>query len=405
MSAEKPRTQSARAAPRALTALAFGHAATDLYMGFIPALLPVIMATLGLDYKAAGGLATSVGLTSSLAQPLLGFIGDRFSRRNMAMLMPALAGLAMCTLGYLHSYLTVVSALIIAALASSMFHPHGAALVNMMTKEGSGKAMALFTAGGNVGYGVGSVTAALVVMHLGLQRTWVTLPAGLAAAAFLMAGIPRSMERRERQRELDQASAPPAWRSKLVVLFGVVMLRAASVTIFTTFVPVLMARRGEPLILGGSAIMGFTLAGAAAGFYAGHLAETVGRRLVTAVSFALACPAFWLFLHADGVAAAGLLLLTGGCLYAALPLNIVMGQELVPRHASTVSGLIMGVAWGVGGIAATGLGALADYWAATMGPIAGLSRALNLAPLVPLLPAALAVLLPERPVHRDEINL
>jgi len=40
--------------------------------------------------------------------------------------------------------------------------------------------------------------------------------------------------------------------------------------------------------------------------------------------------------------------------------NIVLGQELAPRHSSTISSLLMGAAWGVGALLVAPIGALAD---------------------------------------------
>ena len=74
--------------------------------------------------------------------------------------------------------------------------------------------------------------------------------------------------------------------------------------------------------------------------------------------------------------------------------RIVMAQRLLPRHASAVSGLVMGFAWGVGGLATTGLGALADHLSGSMGEVAGLARAMDTAPLIPLTAALLALALP-----------
>jgi FSR family fosmidomycin resistance protein-like MFS transporter len=47
-------------------------------------------------------------------------------------------------------------------------------------------------------------------------------------------------------------------------------------------------------------------------------------------------------------------------LQSSLPVNVVMGQELSPRHASTISSLLMGFAWGAGALLIGPVGALAD---------------------------------------------
>ncbi len=380
---------------RGIAALALAHGANDMYVGFLPALLPLVVDRLGLSYRGAGVLVSILVVVSQLSQPLFGFLGDRVGRRALAIAGPLLTALSMSWLGLLGTYELLVVALIVAGAGTAVFHPQGAALVGGMARRQSGAAMAVFTAGGSVGYGIGPVLVVALVGWLGLGATWLTMPIGLLVVGYLAVAVPRAA--RTPQDEASAAAAPPRrrWLAPLIMLYMVVMLRAAAATLFTTFVPLLLKRRGEALMLGGWALLGFSLAGAAGGLIGGRLSETIGRRAVTVAGLALAAPALYLFVHASGFAAAALLLVAGACLLSALPVNIVMAQELVPRHASTVSGFVMGFAWGMGGLAAPGLGALADHWGLTLGELAGLTRAMDLIPLLPLAGALLALALPE----------
>jgi len=221
------------------------------------------------------------------------------------------------------------------------------------------------------------------------------MPIGLLVVGYLVAAVPRPSQVVRDAGDAAARATRGHWFVPLVILYFVVMLRAAAATLFTTFVPLLIERRGEALILGAWALLGFSLAGAVGGFIGGRLSDSLGRRAITIGGLALAAPAVYLFLHASGIAAAALLVIAGACLFSALPVNIVMAQELVPRHASTVSGFVMGFAWGMGGLAAPGLGALADHWALSLGDAAGLARAMDLIALLPLAAAVLATALPE----------
>ncbi len=379
---------------RTVTALAFGHGANDMYMGFPPALLPLIVPRFGLDYTGAGLLVAIMTITAQFSQPLFGFLGDRIGRRGLAIAAPAVTALSISLLGLATSYGLLVVLLVIGSLSTAAFHPQGAALVAAVARRRTGLAMAAFTAGGNVGFGFGSVLVAIVVQRLGYTRTWLTVPAGIIAAGFLFSAIPRTVESPETRAAERTSAAPGRWLVPLVMLYFVVMLRAAIATMVTTFVPLLIRLRGETLVRGGLALFIFAAAGALGGFIGGRLAETWGGRKVTAVGLALTAPALYLFLHTGGFAAAALLSVAGACLFSALPVNIVMGQQLLPRHASTVSGIIMGFAWGVGGLSATALGAVADHWKPSMGELAGLAQAMDLVPLLAVLAAALAAALP-----------
>jgi hypothetical protein len=78
------------------------------------------------------------------------------------------------------------------------------------------------------------------------------------------------------------------------------------------------------------------------------------------LSFVLSAPFYVAFFVLGG--RAGLVCLVAGyaLLQASLPVNVVMGQELSPRHASTISSLLMGAAWGLGALLMGPIGALAD---------------------------------------------
>lgn len=378
-----------------VAALALNHGANDMYMAFLPALLPLIAARLDLSYSSAGLLVSVVTLTSQLSQPLFGFLGDRVGRRTLAIAAPVATALSMSWLGLLNSYELLLVVLILGGVGTAAFHPQGAALTSALARRNTGVAMAVFTAGGNLGYGAGSVLITVLVSQLGLGRTWITMPIGLAAAAVLIAAVPRSVESRREASSHPAGPTPGHWLVPLIILYLVVMLRGATVTTFTTFVPILIERRGLTLVLGGWALFGFSLAGAVGGVVGGRLSERIGRKAVTVVGLGLAAPLLYLFLRTDGFAAAALLLLTGICVFSALPTNILMAQELLPRHASMVSGVVMGFAWGVGGLATTGLGALADISAQSLGGLGGLEHAMDLIPLMPLAAAFLALALPE----------
>jgi FSR family fosmidomycin resistance protein-like MFS transporter len=408
----------AASARRSVVALGLAHGANDMYMAFLPALLPLLVVRLGLNLTQAGLLASTVSVTSQLTQPLFGYLADRVGRRGMVIGAPVLTAASMAWFGLLNSYHLLLVVLILASIGTAAFHPQGASLTGKIARQWGAAAMALFTAGGNIGFGIGPVLVIAVVELFGLHYTWLTLPIGLAAALFAMVTLPRSVDAPEAASSSAEPSpdglptnshaapAPPpegAEHSRglsrlflpLALLFWVVVLRAATAILFTTFVPLLIERRGAALMLGGWSLLGFSLAGAIGGLVGGWSSDRLGRKWVTAASLALAAPALFLFLRAGGVAAAGLLLASGVCLFSALPVNILMAQELAPRHAGAVSGLVMGFAWGVGGVSTTLMGALADRLTESLGYVGGLARALDIMAALPLLAALLACALPE----------
>ena len=92
----------------------------------------------------------------------------------------------------------------------------------------------------------------------------------------------------------------------------------------------------------------------------------------------------------DGWAFVLLVALGGFFLQSTLPVNVTFGQALAPVSAATVSSLMMGFAWGSGGLTVPIVGRIADL-------VRDSSRRLRGLALVPLAAAALALPLPPRP--------
>jgi FSR family fosmidomycin resistance protein-like MFS transporter len=77
-------------------------------------------------------------------------------------------------------------------------------------------------------------------------------------------------------------------------------------------------------------------------------------------SFLGALPLYVAFNFLPDVPGIVCLILGSFVLQGSLPVNVVLGQELSPRHASIISSLLMGAAWGLGALLIWPIGILAD---------------------------------------------
>jgi MFS family permease len=57
-----------------------------------------------------------------------------------------------------------------------------------------------------------------------------------------------------------------------------------------------------------------------------------------------------LFVFTKGIVSIVGLVIGGLILFSTIPVNVVMGQELAPSQAGTISAMMMGAAWGMAGI-------------------------------------------------------
>ncbi|MBS0431903.1 MAG: MFS transporter, partial [Proteobacteria bacterium] len=127
----------------------------------------------------------------------------------------------------------------------------------------------------------------------------------------------------------------------------------------------------------------FLAAVAAGTLIGGPIGDRIGRKTVIWVSILGVAP-FTLLLPHVGLAATTMLsVVIGVGIASAFPAIIVYAQDMLPHRIGVVSGLFYGLSFGMGGIGAAVLGALADrygivfvYDACAFLPLLGLLAAL-----------------------------
>jgi len=89
---------------KALSILSAGHFVTDINQTILPALLPFIKETLNISFTTAGILILIGNMTSSIIQPLFGYISDRRPTKWFLPFAPFIASLGMSLIGLVSSY-------------------------------------------------------------------------------------------------------------------------------------------------------------------------------------------------------------------------------------------------------------------------------------------------------------
>jgi FSR family fosmidomycin resistance protein-like MFS transporter len=375
-----------------LAILALAHFTIDSYSSFYLPVLPLLRQRLGLTYALIGGLVALGSMSSSFSQLFFGPLSDRLSRPWFVAFGPIVAAVFLASIGAAPSYAALVALLMLGGLGVAAFHPQTASLAGA-TGPRRAMAMSFWVTGGTLGWALGPMFATSTVRAFGLERTWVAALPGLVLSLALLAWLARvpPLPHGERVRTRFSDLRPVA--KPLTLLYLVVVMRSAISSGFATFLPHYVHERGWSVEAGGVLTTAYLTAGALGGFAGGWLADRIGGHRVVRASFALSAPlyaAFFLLPERPG-----LVCLVAGyaILQCSLPVNVVLGQELAPRHSSTISSLLMGAAWGAGALMMGPLGALADH--------AGLRIALlSLSALV--LPGfACALLLPPRGLVAD----
>ena len=123
------------------------------------------------------------------------------------------------------------------------------------------------------------------------------------------------------------------------------------------------------------------------------MADRWGRKRVIMIAFALLSPTLWLLQQVRDVTLATFLLVPlGVALFIHFSVMVVLGQEYLPNRVGTASGITIGLATTVGGVASPLLGWLADH--------TSVERMFLAVSAIPLLGLAIAFTLPDSSSHR-----
>jgi hypothetical protein len=78
---------------------ALGHFINDLYPAFLPPLLPLLVEKFQLTFTRASVLATVLSFSSSMTQPLFGYLADKLGGRTLLILGPLVGGVSLSWIG------------------------------------------------------------------------------------------------------------------------------------------------------------------------------------------------------------------------------------------------------------------------------------------------------------------
>jgi FSR family fosmidomycin resistance protein-like MFS transporter len=344
--------------------LSLGHLVVDIYPSFLAALLPLLIDRLGLSMALASFLASILMFSTSLSQPLFGILSDRIGGKTLMFWGPLMAGAGMSFIALLPSYTLLLLFLVISGLGVSCFHPQAAALAGHFSGPRKGVGLSLFMLGGNVGYGLGPVIILSIVLGLGPRRSYVALLPAAIFALLLARYLPGDALPLPAVRAEERAKNAVTLRdlSPFAHLWLIVWLRSTAIISLATFLPTLQTMRGLSLAGGGSSFTVFMICGAMGGFVGGALSDRFGRKRIVVLSLLLIIPAFYGFLHVTTRWTFFCLALLGFFSFLGEAPCIAMAQETVPGRGGTMSGLIMGFAWGMAGLGVLGTGVLADMF-------------------------------------------
>jgi FSR family fosmidomycin resistance protein-like MFS transporter len=354
-----------------LVALSATHLLNDTIQSLIPAIYPIIKQSYQLDYVQIGFITLTFQFTASLLQPVVGFVTDRHPLPHSMVAGMAFSLVGLIGLAYAGSYPLLLLAAGCVGLGSSIFHPEATRLARNASGGRHGFAQAIFQIGGQTGSAIGPLLAAFVIAPRG-QASLAWFSAAALVAILLMTWIARSDLVAARAPRKTGAGQETAIESATLPLRSVVVAIAvllvllfskyaytASFTSFYTFY--LMGKFGVSLQTSQVMLFLFLASSAAGALAGGVVGDRIGRRPIIWFSILGALP-FTLILPYAGLFWTGVLTIVINLIMSsAFAAILIYALELLPGRVGLVSGFFYGVTFGLAGIAAALLGALADH--------------------------------------------
>jgi MFS family permease len=230
-----------------------GHIWVDTSQGILPVVLPKLKETLDLNYFQVGFVVTVLNLTSSVIQPIFGYISDKIRTGWFVPVGILWTACMMGLLGWAPGYRTVLLLVGFAGLGTAAFHPRAMMVVNLMSGSRKGLGAAIFSTGGNLGFALGPMVGSLLVLGFGLHATIGLLGPGvlMALTIFLCPGdfLRREAPEKWKAKSAEDGSHSVLWRS-LILTCLVVTLRSWAYLSSITYLPLFMQEQGHPLTTG-----------------------------------------------------------------------------------------------------------------------------------------------------------
>jgi FSR family fosmidomycin resistance protein-like MFS transporter len=378
---------------RTLLSYALAHFSVDLCAGALPVIMLFIAPQLGLSIAQAGFVIGVYAISSSLTQPLFGYLSDRTGGRYQSAIGLAMIAVFQGLLGFATSYGMLLAMVMLAGCGSAAFHPHGASGATRAGGERKASFMAVFMLGGNTGYALGPVIAAAAMSAFGVHGSLVICLIGLALVPVVLSTqAPRSTQSPTAKSNAVAGTVRTFSALAVIALMAIMFLRAWTQSSITTYVPVFFTEVAGFTVGEASRISSVNLfALAAGGLVGGMLSDRFGGRRVMILAWLVYAPAVLLLFGVPDGRVYLIAAVAGFVAGASWPPLIVMAQELFPKNAGVASGIALGFAFAMGGIGTTITGWLAEP------AHLGLTSALLMLAVLPLAAAALALLLPRDP--------
>lgn len=383
-----------------LFAISSVHLLNDSMQSVVSALFPIFEDSLGLNFSQIGWIAFTLNMTSSVLQPAIGLVSDKKPAPWLLPIGMFCSMLGMVGLAFAPNFWLLLLAVVFVGFGSAVFHPEGSRVVYFAAGNKRGLAQSIYQVGGNFGQALAPLMTIYIFVPLGQRGAVLGTFLAISAIVILLRVVPwYAAQLAEKGKPVKKGKAGTItdlqvepYSNKIVayalsLLLVIVFARswyAAGLGSFYQFY--LQQDYGLSIRQAQIPLFIFMVAGVAGTFLGGILADRFGRKQMMLFSIAGAAPFALILPHLPLAWIYPIIFVLGFILQSGFSVSVVYAQELLPGKVGMASGLITGLAFGMGGLGAIAFGTAADHY--------GLADVMLVCSVLPLL-GLLSILLPK----------
>jgi MFS family permease len=250
-----------------------GHFLSHFYMLCLAPLFPIWREEFGVSYAVLGLSVALMSAVTALLQTPVGFLVDRFGARPFLVGGTLIMALSISAMALAPSYWVILGLAVLSGIGNSVIHPADYAILgSSIGEKRMGRAFAMHTFTGNLGFAIAPLAIGLMTQTLGVGWRPTLLVLGLLGVPVVAAIVLQSRILQDQAR--PKKGAAPVGREVLLsrtmlMFFAFFLLSSmAGVGIQSFLIATLDSLWGTPLAIASLALTGY-VAGATGGVLIG----------------------------------------------------------------------------------------------------------------------------------------
>ncbi len=376
--------------------LSFAHLLNDMYSNYLPQMLPFLVAATALSTTRAAILVSAFTISSSLIQPIFGYFLDRQGKRWLVHVGTLWMAIMLSLTGLVQSYYLLVLLAGLAGLGTAAFHPQASTMITVVSGDRKAVLLSTFIAFGNTGFALSPLLLVPLFQTFGLHATIYTVFPGIFVALLLYFFAPKNnvLSGGKAPNLSDVLHSLKSARLELLAITSVIAIRSLAYTGLLTILPLYFQSQNLSSVTSSHLVFIMLFSGALGGIMGGLISDHYGRKPLIVSSLILTTPLFYGFLYTKGILSIVFLALAGASLLSSFSVTVVAAQEAIPNNKSLAAGLTMGFAGGIGGLMVIIIGRIGDLY--------GLTTAVSVLFILPIVAGIIALFMKSRPTAKAE---